>query len=312
MASYDIIGDVHGHAAELRGLLTRLGYRETGGAWRHADRTAIFLGDFVDRGPDQVETVNLARRMIDAGSALAVMGNHELNAIAWFTPDPAAPGEFLRPRATPPYGAKNRHQHAAFLAEVEHKPGLHRELVEWFLTLPLWLDLPELRVVHACWHPEHVASLAPQLAPGTRLTPELLVRGTHRGEPEFEAIECLTKGVEAPLPEGIRVMDGDKIERTDTRLRWWDSSATTYRDGSHAAREVLGQLPEAPLPVGACFGYAGDKPLFIGHYWLSGAPILLTPNVACVDFSAGRGHPLVAYRFSGEPQLQPANFVASR
>jgi hypothetical protein len=28
------------------------------------------------------------RAMIDAGAARAVMGNHELNAIAWATPDP--------------------------------------------------------------------------------------------------------------------------------------------------------------------------------------------------------------------------------
>ncbi|GDX78209.1 metallophosphatase [Deltaproteobacteria bacterium] len=312
MASYDIIGDIHGHAAELRGLLTRLGYRDSRGAWRHPDRTVIFLGDFVDRGPDQVETVNLVRRMVDAGTALAVMGNHELNAIAWFTPDPAAPGEYLRPRDVPVLGAKNRRQHAQFLAEVEHDPGLHRELIEWFFTLPLWLDLPDVRVVHACWHPEHVASLIPQLAPGTRLTPELLVRATHAGEPDFVAVECLTKGVETPLPEGIRVKDAEQIERSDTRVRWWDTTATTFRTGAHAPKEVLDRLPDAPLPPGLCHGYADEKPLFVGHYWLLGSPTLLAPNLACVDFSAGRGHPLVAYRYSGEPVLDPANFVASR
>lgn len=42
-------------------------------------------------------------------------------------------------------GAKNRHQHQHFLAEVEGSP-LHDEIVDWFLTLPLWLDLPDLRV----------------------------------------------------------------------------------------------------------------------------------------------------------------------
>jgi hypothetical protein len=46
----------------------------------------------------------------------------------------------------------NRKQHAAFLGEVDDKPALHAEIIDWFLTLPLWLDLPELRVVHACWH----------------------------------------------------------------------------------------------------------------------------------------------------------------
>ena len=68
--------------------------------------------------------------MVDAGSALAVMGNHELNAIAWHTPDPDEPGEYLRPRIPQPkWGAKNRTQHEAFLAEVEADPaaqGYHR------------------------------------------------------------------------------------------------------------------------------------------------------------------------------------------
>ena len=46
-------------------------------------------------------------------------------------------------------GRKNRKQHAAFLAEVEGKPALHAEIIDWCLTLPLWLELPDLLVVHA-------------------------------------------------------------------------------------------------------------------------------------------------------------------
>ena len=45
---YDIIGDIHGHAAELKALLEKLGYREQDGAYRHPDRRAVFLGDFID------------------------------------------------------------------------------------------------------------------------------------------------------------------------------------------------------------------------------------------------------------------------
>ena len=76
--NYDIIGDVHGHADVLVALLRKLGYREQMGAWRHTERTAVFVGDFIDRGPRQVESVMVARRMVDAGTAVAVMGNHEL------------------------------------------------------------------------------------------------------------------------------------------------------------------------------------------------------------------------------------------
>lgn len=149
---YDIIGDIHGQADKLEALLRELGYRSSGGLWSHPDRTVIFVGDFVDRGPAQVRTVEIVRGMVESGAALAVMGNHELNAIAWHTPDPRRPGEFLRPHHSPKWGASNRKQHAAFLAEVEADPELHSGIIDWFLTLPLWLDLPGLRVVHACWH----------------------------------------------------------------------------------------------------------------------------------------------------------------
>ncbi len=55
--NYDIIGDIHGHADALKALLSDLGYRERDGTWRRPDRQAIFLGDFIDRGPEQVESV---------------------------------------------------------------------------------------------------------------------------------------------------------------------------------------------------------------------------------------------------------------
>jgi hypothetical protein len=50
-AGFDIIGDVHGYADQLRNMLDQLGYRETSGAYRHPNRTVIFVGDIIDRGP---------------------------------------------------------------------------------------------------------------------------------------------------------------------------------------------------------------------------------------------------------------------
>lgn len=72
-SSQDIIGDVHGHADRLEALLHELGYENRHGTWRHPSRTAIFVGDFVDRGPGQLRTLELVRAMMDAGSARATM-----------------------------------------------------------------------------------------------------------------------------------------------------------------------------------------------------------------------------------------------
>ncbi|WP_417529526.1 metallophosphoesterase [Marinobacter lipolyticus] len=148
---YDLIGDIHGHAAELKSPLAKMDYEEIEGVWQHPERKVIFLGDFVDRGPEQVETVNIARNMVENGQALAVMGNHEFNAVAWAMEDPQNPGQYLRPHIQ-----KNLKQHKAFLEQVGERSELHRSMIEWFKTLPVYLDLPGLRVVHVCWHPDYL------------------------------------------------------------------------------------------------------------------------------------------------------------
>ena len=71
-----------------------------------------------------METVEIIRSMVDAENALAILGNHELNAIAWHTPHPERDGEYLRSH----HGEKNRHQHDKFLAEVESFSLKHKEV----------------------------------------------------------------------------------------------------------------------------------------------------------------------------------------
>jgi hypothetical protein len=127
---YDIIGDIHGYASHLKSLLTRLSYANVNGVWQHPQRKAIFLGDFVHRGPEQVQTVQIVRDMVTQGHALAVMGNHELNAIAWFTPRAqqefgSEEGVFLRE-----HGEKNYKQHKQFLDQVGQNADLHVELID--------------------------------------------------------------------------------------------------------------------------------------------------------------------------------------
>jgi predicted MPP superfamily phosphohydrolase len=85
---FDIIGDIHGHAAELKSLLTRMDYKEQNGVWQHPSRKAIFVGDLIDRGPAIREVLHIVRNMIDHDQALAVMGNHEYNAIAYALSSP--------------------------------------------------------------------------------------------------------------------------------------------------------------------------------------------------------------------------------
>ncbi len=73
---FDVIGDIHGHAHELKALLSELGYCRHGSGYKSSDRRVMFVGDFVDRGPAIGEVIDIVRSMVDAGDALAVMGKH--------------------------------------------------------------------------------------------------------------------------------------------------------------------------------------------------------------------------------------------
>ncbi|MFE2088297.1 polynucleotide kinase-phosphatase [Streptomyces sp. NPDC059460] len=71
---FDIVGDIHGCSSELETLLGKLGYVD--GAHPEG-RTAVFVGDLVDRGPDSPGVLRRVMSMVAAGNALCVPGNHE-------------------------------------------------------------------------------------------------------------------------------------------------------------------------------------------------------------------------------------------
>ena len=83
MQGYDIIGDIHGHHRTLEALLGQLGYVVSDGVWRHSSRQVVFLGDFIDRGPNIRETLSIVKAMVDNDAAYAVLGNHEYKALAF-------------------------------------------------------------------------------------------------------------------------------------------------------------------------------------------------------------------------------------
>lgn len=302
---YDVIGDIHGQAGKLKALLAKLGYRMKGGAYRHPEgRMAIFVGDLIDRGPDQVETVNIVRRMIDAGTARSIMGNHELNAIAFMTPDLATKTEFMRP-----HKKKNIAQHAEFLRQVGEGSSLHNELIDWFKTLPPYLDLGDIRVVHAWWNQAYVDLVAVNQEVDGRMKEEFLYAGFKEGGEAFEALEGLTKGLEIRLPKGSSFFDHGGIEREHARTKWWHHDATNYREVVIVSEGQMHRIPEYPLPAAIPLASRNDPPVFVGHYWFVGTPTIQTPRVAVLDYSAANSGPLVAYRWEGEADLVDTGFV---
>lgn len=317
---FDVIGDVHGYADKLVGLLETMGYRAHADSYRHSSRTAVFIGDLIDRNvkigdSDQRDVVRIVRSMVESGAARIVMGNHEFNAISWATPDPAKPGDHLRTHEGPK-GIDNRKHHDQFLKEVIEGSDEHLEIVAWFRTIPLWIDLGHVRFVHACWFEESMKVLRPHLTSDLRLTAEALSRGNRKGDEVYNAIENVLKGPEAELDRQYHYLDKNGVKREKGRLRWWDVDAVTLRTAIDVAGHMKTLdggphpgLPDTPTNIVERFRYRDDVPVFFGHYWRTGAASVAGRSTVCVDYSAGRGGPLVAYRWSGGA-LSNSDFVS--
>ncbi|MEQ1701155.1 MAG: metallophosphoesterase [Ilumatobacteraceae bacterium] len=301
---YDVIGDVHGQAGKLAALLQAMGYSDEFGAWRHPSRRAVFVGDLIDNGPQQLATVALVRAMVAAGSALVTMGNHEFNAIAWH--------RGLRERSE-----KNKGQHEAFLAEVADGSPLHDEIIAWFANLPLWLELDGLRVIHACWDERSMAALMSAIEPDGSLHADGFTRAATRGTPEFDAVEILLKGPEVPLPDRLGYLDKKGNRRSHARFEWWGDAPATYAQRAHLPSGTLDfdgrphpGFPDTDLPLPLPVTPYDGPPVIYGHYWETGPLKVTSERSACVDYSAGKGGPLVAYRWSGERTLTNDHMVS--
>lgn len=176
----------------------------------------------------------------------------------------------------------------------------------------MWLDLDGLRVVHACWDEQAVATVAAALEENRGITPAVLHSACKKQSALFAPVEVLLKGKEATLPDGLSFRDAQGSVHTDIRTRWFLApGGQTYRTYALQSDEIGCDRPleksvidqAAPYPTNA-------KPVFFGHYWLSAQrPEILADNVACLDYSVAKGGLLCAYRWHGEKQLTNEHFV---
>lgn len=311
LQGYDIIGDVHGMADKLHALLLRMNYQQIDGVWQHPKRTAIFIGDLIDNGIQTRETLTTVRNMVNHGAALAIMGNHELNAVAW---------EMRHSRTGQPLRAHsdtNQAHHQAFLDSIPNKAE-RLEWLSWFKTLPLFLDLGDIRCIHACWHEPSLQHIKPYINTQNQLHDDAWEVAFEEGHEAFIAIENLLKGIEIDLPQGMSFLDHKGKERFSSRISWWLQEAASLADMVHIPApsqnaQVLAQLNRLPadhtLLQSSC--YQGQCPVFFGHYWLKPPPAILHEKAACTDYSAGKDGPLVAYRWCGENNLTNRHWISS-
>jgi len=300
---YDIIGDIHGHADALEKLLIKLGYGVAKGVYQHKKHKVIFLGDFIDRGPQQREVIEIVKPMVEQGHALSVMGNHEFNAICYAMSEKG--GRVLREHSD-----KNTAQHQAFLDA--YPVAVERStIIDWFKTLPVYIETSGIRVIHASWNEKALACLAPLLNDNKCLQNEGYSQCSKKGSDAYSAIETLLKGPEAQLPEGVSFKDKDGHDRDKARIKWWESSSKEIKERLHLGSGLINEHKLGQTQIDSSHYYPlVEKPIFVGHYWLNEkSPKLLSENSACLDYSVAKAGKLMAYSWRGEQKLKEKYFV---
>lgn len=299
----DLIGDIHGHADELEELLLKLGYAKNNGTYSHPERKVLFVGDYIDRGPKIRETLQIVKAMVDSENAIALMGNHEYNALCFHFQE--SEGGHLRKHLI-----KNIIQHFETLKQFQNRQREYENYLEWFKTLPLYYETETFRAVHACWDNKTIDYLKETLV-NDRLTDELIYQSVKKGTALNEAIDQTLKGKEMKMPEGHSFLDKDGTSRTDIRIKWWENpKEMTYKS---ICVESTENLPEQAIELSDIksldFYSEDDKKVFFGHYWLKGEPSLYKQNICCLDYSVAKGGKLVAYRLKGETILDKENLT---
>jgi hypothetical protein len=301
---YDIIGDVHGQATLLKKLLLKLGYRKGENGFFHHERKAVFVGDFINRGPEIRKTIKLIRKMVRNGNAFAILGNHEINAILFDMKDVDGKPLIKEPR-------KSYLSLFKTINEYVDRPEQWEKHLRWMRSLPLFLEFDNIRFVHACWSNQAVEYLKLKLAEG--YDSDNIFRKYYKS-PKSELginISILTKGVDMKMPGDLKIVNNKGVIPLSFRLSWWEKpKGKTFRKMSFESKFKLPAytIPDEILPE--TFFYSKNEPLvFFGHYCRGRGPHIIKSNICCVDSCVSRTKVLTAYSWRGEKVLNPENLV---
>jgi len=301
---YDIIGDVHGYASLLKKLLKTMGYSKASGTWQHPERTAIFIGDFINRGPEIRETLQIVRQMTEAGSALTILGNHEYSAVLYHIKDSG--GMYLSRHI-----AGNRNQIQSTLTAFKGFETEWRDHLKWFRTLPFFIDLGKIRIVHAYWNDDGINYLK-SFIPEGRMKKSFLRKIHEMHHPAAAIIYSTLKGLEYRCPQDLILKCTKGMSRKMFRMNWWESPQNkTFRELSFGNKFILPDYT-VPVQITPSFEpYPPDKPpVFVGHYCLSEGATIFQKNICCVDSCVVGSEQLSAYRWSGEALLTTENLIS--
>ncbi len=301
--NFDIIGDIHGYSKELKTLLLRLGYLKENKVWQHPERKAVFIGDFIAKGPDSKGVIKIVRNMVEQGTAFAILGNHELNAIGYFT---------FKKNGKAIYSPDQETENQLNKIKTQYKNDTNALFsdIKWMRSLPFYIDFLPFRVAHAYWSNKNIKILRKNLSKA-RLSKKK-IREIFKNKSRFaRAIHQTTKGIVLSLPKELNIKNNKNIRQYNFRIKWWLAPfGKTFQELSYGNRF---ELPDQRIPRKILIPfeiYDSKQPLlFFGHYCISSEPFIVSNNACCIDNCIARGGALVAYRWNGHSSLSEQNFI---
>ena len=300
--SPDFIGDIHGHLDSLVGLLKKLGYKKKDDIYVHNSRIPIFLGDYINRGPDVFGVLKLVREMQISGNAYAIMGNHEFNFLAYHYK--SIEGVPFRP---------NTERYLGYIRETKEPLERNGQLeiyLDWISSLPLIVKNDFFNAVHAEWSEELELKISTSKI---QKLDQNGMRSIHTDGALLASVSSIIRGSEFEITKDFLKKYNFIYRQEKERIVWWGNNRTNQiKDWlivDSPNHEILVEIIDFHM-IDDLNEF--DKPVFFGHYWLSPLSFgLLSDNVCCLDFSVANGGFIGAYQFNNEEKLISKNLFHS-
>ena len=177
--------------------------------------------------------------------------------------------------------------------------------------LPLYLDLGGIRAVHASWDPAAVALVEQAYWDGARRRmSDAFLNGSYvKGSPLEAARKRLSCGLEWDLPDGQHIVDKAGHKHGEVRIADWRHAASRLREVALVPAGQEDGVPDIDLPAELALRPVEGAPVCIGHHWFAGQPVIESPKLVCLDWSAAKDGPLVGYQWAGEAELRNDHLV---
>jgi hypothetical protein len=294
---FDFIGDVHGNAKKLLQLIDKLGYVRNDSVWmHHENRQIIILGDFINVGKESKNVLSILYELWEKNIACVLVGNHEYFLALNFLKNGKSVFE---------KNSKIFFDYESLFNEFNSDYSELIKYIEWFTSLPLYLETEKFRAVHAYWNNDHIS-----LIKNNNSLKEIILASKQKSIKKEEVKSTVNETLNGKLIYHYNSWLFKKPQKF--RIKWWNElynkdlsdNIIVHKKTNLKSKKITPKLLPGFKPY-----QNNEKPVFIGHYWFQTLPFLLKNNVCCLDFGAAKGGYLTAYRFNGEQKLDARNLV---